>query len=156
MLKQNYVTFVLFSYYLLGSAFGFKYEVEVDGEKYEIKSDSDETVEVVAGLAANDFTQEEKPREPDQENIGLIEPIPSMTAEEELVKLQSMVYNLNNDLDNFNPNAKLKEPVPEKTLNEELTDLQSMVGNIQEDLEIFTNNKDKKVAHKHSVIIESI
>ena len=71
-----------------------KYEIEVDGEKYEIESDSNETVDVLSGLAANEHTQEDKPKELDQENNGLIEPIPSMTAEEELVKLQSMVSNL--------------------------------------------------------------
>ena len=66
---------------------------------------------MLAGLPANEFTQEINPKEPDQENIGLIEPIPSMTAEEELAKLQSMVSNLNNDLDNFNPNTKLRNYV---------------------------------------------
>ena len=91
MLNHYYVTVFVILSSLLGSVFCFKYEIEVDGEKYEIESDSDEAVEVLAGLPANEFTQEINPKEPDQENIGLIEPIPSMTAEEELVKLQSMV-----------------------------------------------------------------
>ena len=154
MLNHYYVTVFLILSSLLGSVFSFNNEIKVDGEKYEIESDSDEAVEVLAGLPANEFTQEINPKEPDQENIGLIEPIPSMTAEEELVKLQSMVSNLDNDLDNFNPNAELREQVPEQTLNEELTDLETMVDTIQEDLEIF--KKNKKPEQYHSVIIESI
>ena len=78
MLKYHSLTVVLLS----GSVFGFKYEIEVDGEKYVIDSDSDETVEMMSGKTANTYEQEL-----------------NMTAEEVLLKLETMIYNLNSDLD---------------------------------------------------------
>ena len=56
MLKRYFVTFCLLS----ESVLGFKYEIEVDGEKYEIESNSEETAEFLAGLAATNATGEDK------------------------------------------------------------------------------------------------
>ena len=80
MLKYYCLAVVLLS----GSVFGFKYEIEVDGEKYVIDSDSDETVEMMSGIAATNKEQEQ---------------FHSMAAEEVLLKLETMISNLNSDLD---------------------------------------------------------
>ena len=137
------------SVFLLGSAYGYKYEIEVDGEMFEIESDSVEVSEQFSSIGdtGHDSEHEEKITGYDQHNAVLsnIEQIPSISAKEELRKLESMVYNLKSDLDNFEPRKQSEEEIPEEVLKEELRDLERMVSSIEENMDAFKSRKDQEI-----------
>ena len=116
--------------YLLYNAYGFKYVIEVDGEKIKIDSDSNEVNVNKPGTGL----EKEAKRAHDSVGIPYIEQIPPKSIEEEFSKLESMITLLEKDLDQYNQTRQtpVKEQISFKELVDKLKHLQTTIDAIQE------------------------